>query len=114
MIHEMKLNKAPFLMIESGEKIYELRLFDEKRRLLSVGDTVVFTMSGDASRTLTVEVVALHRFASFEELYQALPLDRCGYRKDELTTASPSDMEAYYTKEKQKEYGVVAIEVALI
>lgn len=114
MIHEMKLHKAPFLMIESGEKIYELRLWDEKRQMLSVGDTVVFTMSGNASHRLTVKVVGLHLFSSFDELYQALPLDRCGYREDELAAASPSDMEVYYAKEKQKEYGVVAIEVALI
>ena len=114
MIHGMKLNKAPFLMIECGEKIYELRLWDEKRQLLSVGDKIVFTMADDAARKMTVDVVALHRFASFDELYRALPLDLCGYRKDELESASPFDMEAYYSKETQSQYGVVAIEVKVL
>ena len=114
MIHGMKLNKVPFLMIECGEKIYELRLWDEKRQLLSVGDKIVFTMADDAARKMTVDVVALHRFASFDELYRALPLDLCGYRKDELESASPFDMEAYYSKETQSQYGVVAIEVKVL
>ena len=114
MVHEMKLHDEPFLMIERGEKIFELRLWDEKRKKLSVGDTIVFTMSRDASRSMTVEVVGLHRFASFDALYEALPLDKCGYRADEIETASPSDMEAYYSKEEQRQNGVVAIEVRVV
>ena len=114
MTHEMKLNRSPFLMIESGEKIYELRLLDEKRQRISVGDTIVFTMADDPTRKMTVGVVGLHRFDSFEKLYAALPLDKCGYRADELATASPSDMEAYYSKEEQNRYGVVAIEVKVV
>lgn len=114
MIHEMKLHEGPFELIESGKKRYELRLFDEKRRLLSVGDTVVFTMTTDGERRLTVEVVALHRFASFEELYDSLPLLECGYSEDELASASPRDMEAYYSLEEQSRYGVVAIEVKAV
>ena len=114
MLHEMKLNRVPFLMIESGEKIYELRLWDEKRQMISVGDEIVFTMSDDPARKLTVEVLGLHRFDSFEDLYRSLPLSLCGYREDELVTASPSDMELYYSKESQSRYGVVAIEVKVI
>ena len=61
-----------------------------------------------------VSAVGLHRFSSFDALYRALPLDRCGYREDELATASPADMEAYYSKEMQSKYGVVAIEVRAV
>ena len=114
MTHEMKLNRSPFLMIESGEKIYELRLFDEKRQRISVGDTIVFTMADDPTRKMAVGVVGLHRFDSFEKLNAALPLDKCGYRADEVEKASYTDMEAYYSKEEQNRYGVVAIEVKLI
>lgn len=114
MTHEMKLNKGPFLMIEGGEKRYELRLFDEKRRRVSVGDTIVFTMAENAERRLTAEVTALHRFSDFDSLYKALPLTECGYRADEVGNASPRDMEAYYSKEEESRYGVVAIEIKLI
>ena len=114
MTHEMKLNRSPFLLIERGEKIFELRLLDEKRQRISVGDTIVFTMADDPTRKMTVEVVGLHRFDSFEKLYAALPLELCGYRADEVEKASYTDMEAYYSKEEQNRYGVVAIEIRVV
>ena len=34
MKHEMKLNNGPFEQIKNGTKTIELRLYDEKRKLL--------------------------------------------------------------------------------
>lgn len=106
----MKLNPAPFEMIKSGEKTIELRLLDEKRRQLKVGDKIVFT-SNATGETLTKKVAALHTFASFDELYRALPLLKCGYTPADINTASPTDMESYYSKEEQAKYGVLGIEL---
>lgn len=39
----MKLNSEPFLKIADGTKTIELRLNDEKRRLIKVGDYIEFT-----------------------------------------------------------------------
>lgn len=44
-------------------------------------------------------------------MYQALPLLKCGYTEANLATAKPADMEQYYSKEKQAQYGVVAFEI---
>ena len=63
---------------------------------------------------LTAIVKALHIFKNFEELYAALPLDKCGYSADELPTASPDDMLIYYTKEQIEKYGVIGIEIEVI
>lgn len=109
--HEMRLNPAPFRMIQSGEKTIELRLYDEKRRGLAVGDTITFTET-DTGEKLCVTVTALHVFPSFDELYRALPLTACGYTEADVKTASPDDMLAYYTLEQQKRYGVVGIGIA--
>lgn len=108
----MRLAPKPFEMIKSGRKTFELRLFDEKRREILAGDGIIFTntLTGESLRT---EVVALHRFDSFEKLYASLPLLKCGYTSDDVCTADPSDMEAYYSKEKQKEYGVLGIELSV-
>ena len=62
---------------------------------------------------MTVEVVALHRAPSFEELYKTVPLEKCGYTKKEAKTASPDDMRKYYTAEDERKYGVVGIEIDL-
>ena len=111
MIHTMKLNPKPFSLIESGKKTIELRLFDEKRKAIAVGDTLLFTNTKDKTKQITCTVKKLHIFKSFEELYQTLPLDKCGYSKNELDTASATDMEEYYSIEQQRCYAVVGIEI---
>ena len=111
-LHEMKLRRSPFEKIKSGEKTIELRLFDEKRQQIKVGDRIVFTNT-ESGETLWVTVVNLHRFDSFDELYKALPLLQCGYTLEDVDKAHPSDMEAYYSAEEQKQYGVLGIEISL-
>ncbi len=76
-----------------------------------MGDEIRFTAI-DGEESLTAKVVNLYPFASFEELYDTLPLDRCGY--DDPSTASWRDMEAYYSQEEQAKFGVVGIEVRLL
>ena len=113
MTHYMNLCSEPFNSIKNKEKIYELRLLDSKRQKLKVGNTITFT-NLDNKETLSVKVVGLHKFSSFEELYNNLPLDKCGYNKSNISKANPKDMEKYYPKEKQSQYGVVCIEISLI
>lgn len=108
--HHMKLQSAPFEKIKSGEKTIELRLFDEKRQKIKPGDRIVFTNT-TTGETLTKRVVKLHRFESFVQLYEVLPLLQCGYTAEDIDTAHPSDMEVYYSAEEQEKYGVVGIEL---
>ena len=113
MTHSMQLQPAPFEMIRNGTKTIELRLFDEKRKKIRIGDTIVFTDTA-TKEVLRVKVLGLSVFDSFETLYSRLPLLECGYTKDNVDTASPDDMNAYYPKEMQRQYGVVGIRVALL
>ena len=110
MIHKMKLRPEPFSAISSGMKTFELRLFDEKRRAIKIGDTIEFTNT-ENGECLTRRVIALHLFASFEELYRTLPLDKCGYTKESAASASAEDMNIYYSPEEQAKLGVLAIEL---
>ena len=103
----MNLHPQPFSMIANGNKTIELRLFDEKKQLISIGDRLIFTNIEDANSTISCVVEKLHIFANFEELYQILPLDKCGYLPEEIATSSAKDMEAYYSLEKQKRYDVL-------
>ena len=43
MVHEMRLNDEPFQAIKDGTKTIEMRLYDEKRRMIQVGDVIRFT-----------------------------------------------------------------------
>ena len=62
----MKLNDAPFETIKNGTKTIELRLYDEKRRKIKIGDTICF--KGKAG-TIKAIVKELHIFRNFDELY---------------------------------------------
>lgn len=108
MTHKMNLNEEPFEKIKNGSKTIELRLYDEKRRKIKAGDAVYFKSK---TGSLMATVKAVHLFKSFEELYAALPLEKCGYSADEIATASPEDMLTYYTKEQIEKYGVAGIEI---
>lgn len=108
----MKLHPRPFAKIKDGSKTIELRLYDEKRQRISVGDTLRFVNTENGAEAMCVRVRGLFVFDSFEELYKHLPLMECGYSAEDIHTASPSDMEVYYSKEKQKQYGVIGIQIA--
>lgn len=111
MLHKMKLKAEPFYKIKNSSKTIELRLNDEKRQLVKIGDFIEFTLIDDPSQKLTARVIALHHFDSFRELYAALPKEKMGYTENE--TPNPDHMDEYYPREKQKQYGVLGIELRL-
>ncbi len=112
--HTMGLAPSPMKSIRDGKKTIELRLYDEKRQKIAVGDTIKFVNTQNVTDTLYVIAEELFVFDSFDELYKNLPLLECGYTKDNVDKASPCDMEYYYSKEKQSKYGVIGIKISLI
>lgn len=114
MKHNMKLNAEPFEAIRNGSKTIELRLNDEKRQLIKIDDEIVFTQIGDNERTIHCKVMDLFCFKSFAELYDSLPLTKCGYTDETVLQATPEDMNKYYSKEQQEKYGVLGIEIELM
>ncbi|QSX07261.1 ASCH domain-containing protein [Sedimentibacter sp. zth1] len=114
MNHRMNLNPEPFAMIRNGEKTIELRLNDEKRQLIKINDEIEFINTDDESENMLCKVTNIYHFASFDDLYKELPLLKCGYTKHNILNAKSSDMNQYYSIEKQSEYGVVGIEIELL
>lgn len=111
MKHEMRLHDEPFKLIKAGTKTIELRLYDEKRQEIKVGDEIEFTSRVTGEKQLT-KVIALHTYSGFAELYKDFDKISMGYAEDE--EANPEDMEQYYSKEEQEQYGVVGIEIQLM
>lgn len=114
MEFSMKLNPAPYAMMRDGRKTIELRLYDEKRREISIGDIIRFCNTEKPESEVKARVINLYRFKSFKDLYAALPLLECGYTEDDVASASPDDMNEYYSQEEQQKYGVVGIRVYLL
>ncbi len=112
MTHYMKLKNDPFGKIRSGSKTIELRLYDEKRQLVKVGDRIEFTNLEDPTQKLLTEVRALHLYDSFGEMFRVLPPVAMGFDPGEIP--DPKIMEHYYSPEEQENYGTVGIELSLV
>ena len=65
MTHTMQLKPSPFGMIKNGTKTIELRLYDDKRKKIRPGDSIIFVNTEDNSLTLKTEVIELYVFDSF-------------------------------------------------
>ena len=59
MIHEMKLNNNAFNNIKSGIKKFELRLYDDRRKNINLGDTIIFHNLNNLNNTISVTFLAL-------------------------------------------------------
>ncbi len=107
----MKLKPHPYDLIKIGCKDIEMRLNDDKRQTIEIGDIIAFTNT-ESYETIRVIVLNKHLFNNFSELYNAFDKSRLGYSKHE--NADPKDMEKYYPVDEINKFGVVGIEIQLV
>lgn len=109
--HEMNLQPKYFDFIKNGTKRIELRLFDEKRQQIQLGDIINFTKS--ENENFKAEVIGLLRYKSFEDLFKdfdiSLLADTTMTKQELIDTLSE-----FYTLEKQTRFGVIGIRLKLI
>ncbi len=110
MIHNMKLQDEPFIKIKNGLKTVEMRLNDEKRQKINIGDDIEFT-NIKTSEKLICKVLNLYKYKNFEELYKNHDKMSIGYDKDEVSNSN--DMKKYYAEDKINKYGVLGIKIKL-
>lgn len=107
----MELWHESFEKIKSKTKTIEMRLNDEKRSVIEIGDIIEFTDTSSGEK-IRCGVINIFRYADFENLYRNHNKISIGYQENE--TADPADMLTYYSEDKIKKYGVVGIEVSVI
>ena len=71
----MKLQPDYFNYILNGTKRIELRLNDEKRSQINLGDIILFKKEPDLNEYFRCKVVALLKYNSFEELFNDFPIE---------------------------------------
>lgn len=111
MKHIMNLQDAPFLAIKNGTKTIEMRLYDEKRKKINIGDIIEFN-NDNTEELLETKVIGLHKFKKFEDLYNSFDKISIGYKLNDK--ANPKDMSQYYDADDIKKNGVIGIEIKLI
>lgn len=113
MKHEMKLEPKYYNYILNGTKRIEIRLFDEKRQQIQLGDTIKFLKQPDLKEAFNTKVIGLLRYNSFEDMFKDFDISILSDKsmtKEDLINA----LEKFYPKEKQEKYGVLGIRIELI
>lgn len=108
MIHIMKLKEQYFNCIKDGSKKYEIRLNDEKRQLIKVGDFIEFQKEPELEEKIIVKVEELLYFNNFNELLNKLDISilaPSNVSKEDLN----NDLNRFYPIDKQEQFGVLAI-----
>ncbi len=109
---QMKLQEKPFNLIKGGHKIIELRLYDEKRRDIKIGDIIEFSKLPDLVEKVKVEITGLLTYKTFSELIEVVPARDLGYTESDKEDVK-ADMYKIYTKEEEEKYGVLGIKIKL-
>lgn len=113
MKHEMKIQPEYYNFILNGTKRIEIRLFDEKRQQIKIGDVIKFLKEPELNESFNAKVIGLLRYNSFEEMFKDFDISILSdesMTKDELISV----LEQFYTKEKQEKYGVLGIRIELM
>lgn len=109
-MHTMKVQTKYYNLLKSGSKTIELRLWDEKRRQIQVGDKIIFSNLSNPNDTFIAQVLALHHANSFDQLCNTISPMLAGFStKEKLVDC----LQEFYTAENQKKYGVVGIEIKI-
>lgn len=111
-MHEIKVKKVYYDKIKSGEKIYEIRLNDEKRQKIKVGDQLKIWCEPELVECLVTTVVDKLYYSNFEELLKNIPAAEIGFAK----YSSEEIIKTYhqfYTESDELQYGIVAIKLEI-
>ena len=103
-----KSRKSIFEIIKNGTKDIEVRVNDEKRRTLKIGDKILFLNRDYELETIILNVIKLEYYKNFKELVNHYPMERM-YLNDYTKEDFLKELARFYTEEEQEEYGVVAI-----
>lgn len=104
-VHVMKLTQNAFDAIVAGTKRFELRLNDEKRQKVQVGDRIVFRRLPDLEERILVNVTSLTSYKDFGEMYEGLKSEYPEWKKNDWIEA----MYKHYSREEEKKWGALAI-----
>lgn len=110
----MKLYEKHFNNIKNKTKKIEVRLFDEKRRKLKVGDIISFVKLPGPDEKISVKVKGLSIFGSFHSLYSTFDAELFAHPKDITVEGQIERKRVIYSEEDEKRHGVLGIHLEFI
>ncbi len=106
---EFHLDEEIFKIVKCGTKHIEVRLNDEKRRNLKIGDNLIFINRSNEDKKIIAVIKGLKYFDNFNDLANSYDIAEI-YKKDSTTNEFLELLEKFYSKEEIEKYGVVAID----
>jgi ASC-1-like (ASCH) protein len=102
------LDSDIFDVVLNGTKTVEVRVNDEKRRKLKVGDKLIFLRRPDEIDKIEAIVEELITYDNFEEMVKNYKIEEL-YLKDYTKEEFLNLIKRFYSDEEINKYGVVAI-----
>ena len=113
MLHDLKLYKENFERLASKNKLREYRLYDEKRRLINIGDTIRFIKLPDGCEYLYADVDKIEVFNNWYDCYEKyFNEDFSGRYATIQDVVNDTFSGEYYTKEDTDKYGCCCISIS--
>lgn len=115
----MKLDTIYFDYIKNKKKLYETRIYDEKRRSINLLDIVKFTDKENKERTFSAIITELSYFDNFYDainevgVKKVLPNAKSLKQAVEIYNSFPHGEKSTY-KQASKEFGVLRMKFKLV
>ena len=107
------LDEDIFEVVKYGTKTVEVRVNDEKRRKLQIGDKITFLKRPDDIEKMDAIIEDLVYYKDFFELVKDYTMDEL-YLKDYSKEDFINLLKRFYSDEEINKYGVVAIKFKII
>lgn len=113
-IRNLTLKKIYIDQIRSGQKTVEGRIFERSVKKIKVGDHVRFYYYSNSKDDVTCRVVSISKYATFRLMLEHKGFNKCLPKASTFEAAVKQYAAIPKYPEKEKKFGVVALELKLV
>ena len=110
---EIHLDEDIFEVVKYGTKNVEVRVNDEKRRKLKIGDQITFLKRPDDIENIVAVIEDLVYYKNFRDLVNDYSIEEL-YLKDYSKNEFLNLLKRFYSDDEIDKYGVVAIKFKVL
>jgi ASC-1-like (ASCH) protein len=110
-IRHLTLKKIYIEQIRAGQKTVEGRIFERSVKKIRVGDHVRFYYYSNSKDDVTCQVVKISRYTTFRLMLEDKGYEKCIPKASSLEAAAKQYAAIPNYTEKEKKFGVVALEL---
>ena len=109
----MKIQPEYFEKIKNKQKIYEVRLLDEKRKQIKIGDSIVLKKEPELLEGVVIKITEVRHFNTFLEMATSLSIKDLGFEGGTVEDVNNAYHKIYSPVDEER-LGVVAFKFELV